>query len=162
MAISATTRPLRSGEVSGRDYHFLSEADFVRRVGEGEFLEHVVYVSGQRYGTLRSEVERILSSGRSCVLELETQGAKEVVGLMPDAVSVFVQAPSFAELERRLLERATESAGEIGERLALARAQMDEAADFDHVVTNDDLERAAQELEGIVDAQVTATAERRR
>jgi guanylate kinase len=142
--------------VEGREYYFLSEAEFVRRIREGEFLEHVVYVSGQRYGTLRSEVERILSAVRSCVLELETQGAKEVEERMPEAVSVFVQPPSFAELERRLRERATESSGEIGERLALARRQMDEAEDFDHVITNDHLERAVEALEAIVDAELAA------
>ncbi|MFQ5426289.1 MAG: guanylate kinase [Gaiellales bacterium] len=155
-ATSATTRPRRSGEVDGREYHFLDEADFDRRVAAGEFLEHVVYVSGQRYGTLRSEVERILGAGRSCVLELETQGARAVKQQMPDAVTVFISAPSFDELRRRLVERATESAGEIDERLALAARQMTEAADFDHVVVNDDVERAVAELEEIVAARSPA------
>ena len=109
------------------------------------------YVSGHRYGTLRDEVDRILGSGRSVVLELETEGAKEVQRSAPDAVTVFVQAPSFAELERRLRDRATESAGEIGERLELARRQAEEAGDFDRVVTNDDLARAVAELGAIVD-----------
>jgi guanylate kinase len=156
VAVSATTRPLRRGEVNGREYRFLSEADFVRGVADDDFLEHVLYVSGERYGTLRSEVERILAAGKSCVLELETQGAKEVEARMPDAVSIFVRPPSFAELERRLRERATESSGEIGERLALARRQLDEAGDFDHVVTNADVEQAVDELEAIVDAELTA------
>jgi guanylate kinase len=151
VAVSATTRARRPGEEDGRDYHFLSEAEFERRVEAGDFLEHVDYVSGQRYGTLREEVERILASGRSCVLELETQGAKEVQATTPEATTIFVQPPSFAELERRLRERATESAGEIGERLALARRQAQEAGDFDHVVTNDDLERAVGEIEAILE-----------
>jgi guanylate kinase len=151
VAVSATTRPRRPGEEDGRDYHFLSEADFQDRVEAGDFLEHVDYVSGHRYGTLRAEVQRIFGSGRSCVLELETQGAKEVQATASDAVTIFVQPPSFAELERRLRERATESAGEIGERLALARRQAGEAGDFDHVVTNDDVERAVGEIEAIVD-----------
>jgi guanylate kinase len=151
VAVSATTRPRRPGEEDGRDYHFLSEAEFDRRVREGDFLEHVDYVSGHRYGTLREEVERILASGRSCVLELETQGAKEVQATMPEATTIFVKPPSFAELERRLRERATESAGEIGERLALARSQAREAGDFDHVVTNDDVERAVGEIESILE-----------
>jgi guanylate kinase len=151
VAVSATTRARRPGEEDGRDYHFLSEAEFQRRVEAGDFLEHVDYVSGHRYGTLREEVDRILASGRSCVLELETQGAKEVQAAMPDAVTIFVQPPSFAELERRLRERATESAGEIGERLALARSQAREAGDFDHVVTNDDVERAVGEIEAILE-----------
>jgi guanylate kinase len=141
--------------VDGREYYFLSEGEFTRRVADGDFLEYVVYVSGQRYGTLRSEVERILAAGRSCVLELETQGAKEVEARMPDAVSIFVQPPSFAELERRLRERATESSGEIGERLALARRQMNEAGDFDHVVTNVRVEKTVDELEAIVDAELS-------
>jgi guanylate kinase len=154
VAVSATTRPLRRGEVDTRDYHFLTEEEYCRRVDAGEFLEHVVFVSGHRYGTLVSEVERILAAGRSCVLELETEGARVVAERIPQTVSIFVRPPSFAELERRLRERATESSGEIGERLALARRQMEEAGDFDHVVTNDDLERAVRELEAIVDREL--------
>ena len=162
VAVSATTRARRPGEEQGRDYTFLTDEEFERRVEAGDFLEHVTYVSGHRYGTLREEVERILGSGRSCILELETQGAKEVQASAPDAVTIFVQAPSFAELERRLRERATESAGEIGERLELARRQAEEAGDFDFMVTNDDVERAVSELEGIVDrALLEASAARR-
>ena len=151
VAVSATTRARRPGEEDGREYHFLTADEFQRRVDAGEFLEHVDYISGHRYGTLREEVERILSSGRGVVLELETHGAKEVQGALPDAVTIFIEAPSFAELERRLRERATESAGEIGERLDLARRQAEEAGDFDHVVTNDDVDRAVAELGAIVD-----------
>ena len=156
IAVSATTRPQRPGEAQGREYHFLSEQEFDRRVQQGEFLEHVVYVSGQRYGTLNSEVDRIIRAGHSCILELETQGARAVEDMRPDTVSVFIAAPSFAELERRLRDRATESAGEIGERLELARRQMDEADAFDYVVLNDDVERAAAELERLVDAEIGA------
>ena len=156
VAVSATTRPLRPGEEDGREYHFLSAAEFQRRLDAGELLEYVDYVSGHRYGTLRAEVDRILSSGRSVVLELETHGAKEVQATIPDAVTIFVEPPSFAELERRLRERATESAGEIGERLELARRQAEEAGDFDRVVTNDDVARAVAELGAIVDAAVAA------
>jgi guanylate kinase len=151
VAVSATTRSRRPVEEDGRDYHFLSGEEFQRRIDAGDFLEHVDYVSGHRYGTLRPEVDRILASGRSVVLELETHGAKEVQAALPDAVTIFIEAPSFAELERRLRERATESAGEIGERLELARRQAEEAGDFDHVVTNDDLDRAVAELGAIVD-----------
>ena len=151
VAVSATTRARRPGEEDGRDYHFLSGEEFQRRVDAGDFLEHVDYVSGHRYGTLREEVDRILGSGRSVVLELETHGAKEVQASLPDAVTIFIEAPSFAELERRLRDRATESAGEIGERLELARRQAEEAGDFDHVVTNDDVGRAVEELGAIVD-----------
>ena len=156
IAVSATTRPQRPGEAQGREYYFLSEQEFDRRVQQGEFLEHVVYVSGQRYGTLNSEVDRIIRAGHSCILELETQGARAVEDMRPDTVSVFIAAPSFAELERRLRDRATESAGEIGERLELARRQMDEADAFDYVVLNDDVERAAADLERLVDAEIGA------
>ena len=158
VATSATTRPLRVGEVDGRDYHFLAEAEFDRRIFDGEFLEHVTYVSGQRYGTLRSEVERILADGRSCVLELETQGARAVKQTMTEALTIFIEAPSFDELRRRLVDRATESAGEIDERLALARRQMDEAAEFDHRVVNDDVECAVTELKQIVAAASCTTS----
>jgi guanylate kinase len=151
VAVSATTRTLRPGEEEGREYYFLSEEEFVRLIEQRAFLEHVVYV-GHRYGTLRSEVERIFGEGRSCVLELETRGARAVKEEMPESVTVFVSAPSFAELERRLRERATESSGDIGERLEVARQQMEEADDFDHVVVNDDLARAVSDLEKVVDA----------
>jgi guanylate kinase len=151
LAVSATTRLRRGGEVEGRDYYYLSEADFARRVANGEFLEHITYVSGQRYGTLRTEVERIGREGKITVLELETEGALKVSEEMPGVVTVFVTAPR-AELERRLRERATESAGEIGERLDLAESQLRQASLFDHVVENDDVERALDELVAIVEA----------
>ncbi len=151
LAVSATTRLRRDGEVEGRDYYYLSEADFARRVANGEFLEHITYVSGQRYGTLRTEVERIGRGGKITVLELETEGALKVAEEMPGVVTVFVTAPR-AELERRLRERATESAGEIGERLDLAESQLLQASLFDHVVENDDVDRAVDELVAIVAA----------
>jgi guanylate kinase len=151
LAVSATTRLRRAGEVEDRDYYYFSEADFARRVANGEFLEHITYVSGQRYGTLRTEVERIGREGRITVLELETEGALKVAEALPGVVTVFVTAPR-GELERRLRERATESAGEIGERLDLAESQLLQASLFDHVVENDDLDRAVDELVGIVAA----------
>lgn len=155
VAVSATTRARRAGEVDGRDYHFLSEGEFTERVHAGDFLEHVQYVSGHRYGTLHSELERIMTGGRSCILELETVGARRVKELLPDTVTVFVCPPSFEELERRLRDRATESTGEIGERLDLARRQAREAGDFDHVVVNDDLERAVEELDRVLTRALT-------
>jgi guanylate kinase len=151
VAISATTRPRRDGELDARHYHFLSDEEFDERVAAGEFLEHVVFVSGHRYGTLNAEIDRILAAGRSCILELETAGARRVKELRPDAVTIFIAPPSFDELERRLRARATESAGEISERLELARRQTREKDDFDHVVVNDDLDRAVAELEALVD-----------
>jgi len=156
LAVSATTRLRRQGEEEGRDYYYLSDGEFARRVARGDFLEHVTYVSGQRYGTLRSEVERIAGRGRVCVLELETEGALKVAEELPNAVTVFVTAP-LSELERRLRERATESAGEIGERLDLAESQLRQATLFDYVVENDDLSRAVDELARIVRRELAAT-----
>src|SRR5919198_4099635 len=149
VAVSATTRLRRTGEEEGREYYFLSDGEFARRVHAGQFLEHVTYVSGQRYGTLRSEVDRIAANGRVCVLELETEGALKVKEELPEATTIFVRAP-VAELERRLRERATESAGEIGERLDLAEHQLTQAREFDYVLENDAVERAVAELEQIV------------
>jgi guanylate kinase len=157
VAVSATTRLRRTGEEEGREYYFLSDGEFARRVHAGQFLEHVTYVSGQRYGTLRSEVDRIAANGRVCVLELETEGALKVKEELPEAITVFVRAP-VAELERRLRERATESAGEIGERLDLAAYQLGQAEQFDHVVENDRLEHAVDELEEIVRRELDPAA----
>ncbi len=158
VAVSATTRERRPGEVDGRDYWFLSDQEFARRVHAGDFLEHVRYVSGHRYGTLRSELDRIRNQGRLPVLELETEGALRVRREVPASLSIFVDAPSFAELERRLRERATESAGEIGERLAVARRQREQATQFDHVVVNDDLARAVEDVAGIVRGELATAA----
>ena len=151
LAVSATTRHRREGEQEGRDYYYLSEGDFARRVANGEFLEHITYVSGQRYGTLRNEVDRIGGEGRIPVLELETEGAIKVAEELQGVVTIFIIAPR-AELERRLRERATESAGEIGERLDLAESQLRQASMFDYVVENDAVDRAVERLVEIVDA----------
>jgi guanylate kinase len=150
LAVSATTRPRRPGEREGRDYWFVPDGEFDRMVADGELLEWVSYVSGHRYGTPRSEIDRIRRAGKAPLLDLETEGALRVRDEVPGAMTIFVDAPSFDELERRLRERATESAGEIGERLALARRQREQAGEFDHVVVNDELERATDELVGLV------------
>ena len=155
LAVSATTRARRAGEVDGREYYFLSEEEFLERAARDEFLEHVVYVSG-RYGTLRSEIERIFAAGKSCVLELETKGARAVRDAEPGAVTIFITVPSFEELERRLRARATETSGVIEERLEVASGQLEEAGDFDYTIVNDELERAVDELERVVDYELTA------
>ena len=149
LAVSATTRERRPSEVDGREYWFISDAEFDRRLAEGEFLEFVRFPWGQRSGTLRSEIERIAEQGRIPVLELELEGAKTVRDEVPGSYTVFVDAP-LAALERRLHERATESMGEIEERLVMARRQKEEADEFDRVVLNDDLERAVEELESVI------------
>src|SRR5215210_2654427 len=150
LAVSATTRERRPSEVHGKDYWFLSDEEFDRRLAEKGFLEYVTFPWGQRSGTLLSEIDRIRATGRVPLLDLETDGALYVQKKVPGAVTIFVTAPTFEELERRLRARATESAGEIGERLALARAQLQLADRFDYVIVNDDLRRAADEVEGLV------------
>jgi guanylate kinase len=149
LAVSATTRARRPGETDGVHYYFISEEEFDRRLAAGEFVEHHVFPWGQRSGTLVSEIQRIADEGNACVLELETEGALNVAEREARAVTIFVTAP-IEELERRLRERATESAGEIGERLRVAREQLEIADRFDYRVENDDLERASAELAGIV------------
>jgi guanylate kinase len=154
LAVSATTRRQREGEVDGIHYHFLAEDDFQRRVDAGAFLEWVDYV-GHRYGTLQSEVDRLRAADNAPVLELETEGALAVAERVTGAITIFVTA-ALPELERRLRERATETSGEIEERLRVAGDQLHVAERFDHVVENDDLERASDELGGIVERALHA------
>jgi len=149
LAVSATTRARRPGEVEGIHYYFIGDEEFDRRLEDGDFLEYHVFPWGQRSGTLLSEIDRIGEEGKVCVLELETEGALNVAERVPPAVTIFITAP-IEELERRLLERATESSGEIGERLRVAREQRAVADRFDYIVENDDLERAVGELSGLV------------
>jgi guanylate kinase len=150
LAVSATTREQRPGEKNGREYWFITEEKFAQLVEEGEFLEHVDLPWGARSGTLRSEIDRIQAKGRVPVLDLETEGALRVRETIPGAVTIFVDAPTFEELERRLRERATESSGEIQARLELARKQRLEKERFDYVIVNDDVERATEALAEIV------------
>ncbi len=142
LAVSATTRAPRESEVNGVDYHFLSEADFDRRAARGEFLEHAEY-AGNRYGTLKSELER---PAEGVVLEIDVQGARQVRERVPEAVHVFIEPPSFEDLERRLASRASDRPDEIERRLAAARHELSAAAEFDHRLVNDDLDRALDEL----------------
>jgi guanylate kinase len=149
LAVSATTRARRPGEVDGVHYYFISDEEFDRRLADDDFLEYHVFPWGQRSGTLVSEIDRIGEQGKVCVLELETEGALSVVDRIPDAVTIFVTAP-IEELERRLHERATESSGEIGERLRVAKEQLEVADRFDFRIENRDLDRAVAELSELV------------
>jgi len=149
LSISATTRQPRPGEVDGRDYHFLSPAEFERRMRAEDFLEYATY-SGNRYGTLRSEVERRLAAGRSVVLEIEVQGARQVRAAMRESVQVFIAPPDPAVLRARLLSRGTDSPEAIDLRLEVAAQELAAQDEFAYRVCNDDLERAADELEQIV------------
>ena len=163
VAVSATTRQQRPGEENGREYWFLTEEEFTRRVDAGGFLEWVEYVSRKRYGTLRSEIDRIAGHGKVCVLELELDGALHVQAESPAACTIFISA-DVTELERRLRERATESTGEIDDRavlvegyfdrIALARHQLEQAHRFRYMVRNDDVHRASEVLAAIVEREL--------
>ena len=150
-AISATTRPMRPGEQHGREYHFLSEAEFLGHVAEGDFLEHVVY-AGNRYGTLREEVECHLRVGDSVILEIELRGARALREALPDAVTIFIEPPSMDELIRRLRARNTEAEADIQARLAESLVELDARQEFNYRIHNDDLDTATAEMARIVDA----------
>jgi guanylate kinase len=153
LSTSATTRRPREGEVDGVDYHFLSAQEFERRVGEKDFLEFATY-SGNRYGTLRSEVERRLDAGHSVVLEIEVQGAQQVRQAKPDSIQIFIAPPDPTVLRERLAGRGTDSAEAIDKRLETAEIELAAQGDFDYRVVNDDLEQATEELVGIVRSEL--------
>jgi guanylate kinase len=160
LAVSATTRDRREGEEDGREYWFISNEEFDEKLDAGEFLEHVEFPWGQRSGTLRSEIARITNAGKIPLLDLEPRGALDVKNTVPGAVTIFVEAPSFEENERRLRARATESEGEIEDRLELARSQLEKAGEFDYLIVNDELDRALGSLAEIVRKELSATMSR--
>jgi len=152
LSVSATTRAPREGEVAGRDYHFLDAAEFARRVERGDFLEHATY-SGNRYGTLRSEVEERLARGAPVVLEIEVQGARQVRASMPEAAQIFIAPPDPADLRRRLEARGTDGDEVIDARLEVAADELAARREFPFTVVNDEIERASAELASIVRAE---------
>jgi guanylate kinase len=151
-SVSATTRSPRPAERDGRDYHFLSAAEFERRVAAGEFLEHATY-GGHRYGTLRAEVERVLGTGCHAVLDIELDGARQVRRRMPGAVGVFILPPSAEVLVRRLRTRDTETPEARRLRLTLAADELLAVHEYDYVVVNDDLAAAVRAVGSIFDAE---------
>jgi len=151
-SVSATTRAPRPGERDGQDYHFLTPEAFERKVAAGEFLEHAAY-SGHRYGTLRSEVDRILHGGRHVVLDIEVEGARQVRERMPDAVRVFVLPPSARVLVERLRGRDTETPEARRTRLERAADELRAAIEYDYIVINDHLRDAVQRVGAILDAE---------
>jgi len=149
LSVSATTRAPRPGEQDGADYHFLSDEEFERRVAGGEFVEHADY-AGRRYGTLRSELERQLSTDEPVVLEIEVQGARQVRRTVPDAVQVFIAPPSLDALRARLVGRGTDDTPGVERRLRVAERELAAQREFGHVVVNDRLEEALDRLVTIV------------
>lgn len=158
LSVSATTRGPREGEENGRDYHFLTPEEFEQRKEEGDFLEFATY-SGNRYGTLRSEVERRLAAGHSVVLEIEVQGAQQVRAAELESVQIFIAPPDPAVLRERLAGRGTDSPEAIDERLKVAEQELAVQGDFDHCVVNDEISRATDQLVGIVRRELDSTAE---
>ncbi|HLM49630.1 MAG TPA: guanylate kinase, partial [Solirubrobacteraceae bacterium] len=150
LSVSATTRAPRPGERDGVDYFFLTDAEFDRRLADGDFVEHADY-SGRRYGTLRSELRRRADAGVPVVLEIEVQGARQVRETMPDACLIFIAPPSVEALHARLVGRGTDPPEDVERRLRTAREELAAEAEFPHVVENDRLEDATERLAGIVE-----------
>lgn len=151
-SVSATTRGPRAGEEDGVHYHFLTPEEFDRREAAGEFVESASY-GGHRYGTLRSEVDRVLASGRHVVMDIEVQGARQVRQAIPDTVSVFVLPPSGSVLVERLRGRATENEAGLARRLVHAAEELLAATEYDYVVVNDDLVAAVDAVAAILEAE---------
>ncbi len=150
VSVSATTRPPRRGEIDGVSYHFWDAETFSSAAQAGEFLEWASF-AGHRYGTPRQPVEQRLAAGQSVLLEIELRGARQVRESSPDALMVFLSPPNLATLERRLRGRGTEDAQAIARRLRRAAEELDAASEFDVVVVNDDVPRAARQLVDLLD-----------
>lgn len=154
-SVSCTTRSPRVGEVEGRDYYFLSLAEFERRRDAGEFAESA-QVHGNMYGTLRSEIERVLSSGKHVVMDIDVQGAQQLTRVFPQSVTIFVLPPSAEVLLERLRQRRTESKEQLARRLQSALQELQAVELYQYVVTNDDLAKAVQRVSAVIDAEVVS------
>lgn len=152
VSVSATTRSPREGEIDGVNYHFLSTDDFMSRIDNGDFLEYASYCDNF-YGTLRSEVDRMLEQGKNVILEIEVQGALKVMKKCPTALSVFIAPPSVGELRRRLHKRGTESDEIIEKRIAQSSREIALASKYDYIIINDALEDAVDDFFSVVRAE---------
>jgi guanylate kinase len=156
-SVSCTTRSPRVGEVEGRDYYFLSLAEFERRRDAGMFAESAE-VHGNMYGTLRSEIERVLGSGKHVVMDIDVQGAQQLTRVFPQSVTIFVLPPSAEVLLQRLRQRRTESKEQLAKRLQSALQELQAVELYQYVVTNDELAKAVQRVSAVVDAEVVSRA----
>jgi guanylate kinase len=147
---SSTTRQARPGEVDGESYDFISREAFNAMIARGEFLEYAEYV-GEFYGTPKKPVYTRIAEGKPVLLEIDVQGAMQVIAAQPDALTIFIAPPSFEELERRLRGRGTDTPEKLEARLERARSELSQTDRYDHVVINDDAERAAREISMIID-----------
>jgi len=148
-SISATTRPIRPGEKNGLDYYFIKEEEFIKKINLGEFVEWAK-VHGHYYGTLKSEVERILANGKNCLLDVDVQGGLSIKKTMPGSILIFIFPPSFEELEKRIKERKSDTQEEIKIRLEQARKELELSKEYHYSIVNDELERAYAELKNLV------------
>ena len=156
-SVSATTRPRREGEREGADYYFLSREEFMRRVEAGEFLEWATY-AGNLYGTLRSEIDRIFARGRTAVLDVEIEGARQIRASFPNSLHVFVLPPSAEELVTRLAGRNTEAPAVVRERITRAADELAAVAEYDYAIFNEDLVLAVAQVAAILDAEARRVA----
>lgn len=152
MTVSATTRPARAGETDGEDYHFLSREEFERHIEKDDFVEFAM-VHGNLYGTLRSELDKLIKSGNDVVLELDVQGMRNIKRYTQEMVSIFLMPPSIEELANRLRKRATESEAALNLRLRNAEAEIAARGEFDYVVVNEKVSDAAADLRAILRAE---------
>lgn len=152
LSVSATTRAPREGEVDGRDYYFVSREEFDSMIAEDGLLEYATYV-GNSYGTPKKPVLERIERGENVILEIEVQGARKVLSLYPDAVSVFILPPSLTELRRRLIGRGTEELETVNRRLETARGELPFAYECSYVIVNDDIAAAAAELAALICAE---------
>jgi guanylate kinase len=153
MSVSVTTRPMRPGEVDGKDYHFIGQAEFARLVAANDLLEHAT-VFGNSYGSPRARVEAILSAGRDVLFDIDWQGTQELTAKIPaDLVKVFILPPSKEELRRRLTGRAADSADVIAGRMEKAAGELSHFPEYDYVVINHDLEESIAKVRAILNAE---------
>jgi len=152
LSVSATTRPIRQGEIDGQDYHFVSDAEFDAMVAGGEFLEWA-HVFGHRYGTLDREVRSQIREGRDVLLDIDWQGTQQLKQVDPDIVRVFILPPSMEELERRLRSRGTDSDAVIASRMARSNVEISHWAEYDYVLINDDAEKCRELVHNILKAE---------
>jgi guanylate kinase len=158
-SVSATTRAPREGEVDGKDYHFITADEFRSMIDKDEFLEYAEYV-GNFYGTPKRYVDAAMDEGRDVILDIEIQGAKQVCEKRPETVRIFIAPPSWAELERRLTARGTDTPEKIQKRLLRAKVELETADSYDYFVINDTVEKAVEEMEAILRAEHCRPAER--
>lgn len=152
LSVSATTRPMRPGEIEGQDYHFVSDAEFDRLVAEGEFLEWA-HVFGHRYGTLKQQVRARIEDGQDVLLDIDWQGTQQLKQVDPDIVRVFILPPSMEELERRLRSRGTDSDEVIAARMARSNVEISHWAEYDYVLINDDADHCKKLVHTILKAE---------